>query len=159
MAIGLSREIDLNKLDKLFVRLNNILRSRFKKRPVEPVRILLLFSHCLQNSECPNKIVVNLANCQRCGNCMVKDILEMSERYGIQCAVATGGAMALEKVKTTQVDTIVAVACEKELKEGIKGIFPKPVFAISNLRPKGPCKDCLVELEKVEKVIRFLLKL
>lgn len=140
-------------IDRLFTELNKL---RLKRTKVKPAELLLLFSHCLQNSECPNKIVNDLANCQRCGKCLVKDILELGERTGIKVAVASGGAMALEKVKTIQPRAIVAIACDKELRLGIKGVFPKPVVAIPNIWTKGPCKDCLVEMAAVKKAVARL---
>ncbi len=58
---------------------------------------MLAFSHCLQNSECQQKIVADLANCKRCGKCTVKGILELGEKHRIQCAVASGGGMPLRE--------------------------------------------------------------
>ncbi len=145
-------------MDKIFVRLNNFWRSKVRKKKMPPENVLILFSHCLQNSECPQKIIRDLQLCKRCGKCTIKGLLELSERYGVKCVVASGGVMAMEKVKSGSVKGIVAIACEKELKEGIKGIFPKPVVAVPNLRPKGPCKDCQVELAEVERSIKSLLE-
>lgn len=87
---------------------------------------------------------------------MVKNLLELSERYGIQVAVASGGGMALEQVKNNKIRAIIAIACNKELRAGIRAVFPKPVMAVPNKQPKGPCKDCLVEIEQVEKAVREL---
>lgn len=143
-------------LSNLFVKANNYLRRKFfKKRPAR--KVMLMFSHCLQNSECPNKIVNDLANCKHCGKCSVKNLLELAERYQIKIMVASGGQMALERVKSAQVKTLIAVACERELQAGIKGIFPMPVIAIPNKRPKGPCKDCEVDLAIVESTIREII--
>lgn len=142
--------------DRLFVGLNRLRLRGVKKRKVKPADLLLLFSLCLQRSECPQKIINDLANCKRCGECLVKSLLELSERYGIQIVVASGGAMALEKVRAKNPQAIVAIACEKELRAGIRGVFPKPVVAIPNKRPKGPCKDCVVDLEQVEKAVQEL---
>ena len=66
--------------------------------------------------------------------------------------------MAVERVKEDGVDAVVAVACEKELSQGIKGAFPKAVIAIPNQRPKGPCKDTDVDLAEVRKAIQWLLR-
>lgn len=137
------------KLNNVIIGLNNFLRGR-KQKNLAPGKVMLLFSHCLQNSKCPQKIINNLAECKRCGKCTVKDIIEVSERYGVKCAVASGSEMALEKVNDADVDVIVAIACEKELAGGIKAIFPKKVLAVPNTRPHGPCKDCGVDIKNVE---------
>jgi hypothetical protein len=140
-------------LNSLLVRINNYFRRKFlKRRP--PGEIMLIFPHCLQNSECNNKIVNDLAHCKRCGKCRVKDLLELSERYQIKITVASGGQMALERIKSSGAKALIAVACEKELQAGIKGTFPMPVIAIPNERPKGPCKDCQVDPALVEATIR-----
>jgi hypothetical protein len=88
----------------------------------------------------------------------VKDILELAEEFGVQCAVATGGRLALQRVKEDGVRGVVAVACEKELSQGIRGAFPKAVLAVTNLRPHGPCKDTDVSLLEVRKAIQWLLR-
>ncbi len=143
-------------LSNLFVKTNNYLRRKFlKKRPAREV--MLIFPHCLQNSECPNKIVNDLANCKRCGKCSIKRLLELAEQYQIKIMVASGGQMALERIKSSQAKTLIAIACERELQAGIKGIFPMPVIAIPNQRPKGPCKDCQVDLARVESTIQEII--
>jgi hypothetical protein len=142
--------------DPLFIGLNKLRLGKLKKKKVAPEKLLILFSHCLQNSECPQKIVVSLSNCKRCGKCTVKNILELGEKYKVSCVVASGGGMALEKVKASGARVIIAVACEKELTLGIKGVFPRPVVPITNKRPKGPCKDCEVDTEKIEQALKSI---
>lgn len=142
--------------DSLFVWLNKLRVKGLKKKKIKSADLLLLFSLCLQNSECPQKIINGLKNCKRCGNCVVKDLLELSERCGIQVAVASGGGMALEHVRDKRVKAIVAIACDKELRAGIRGIFPKPVMVVPNRQPKGPCKDCVVDFDRVAKAVQEL---
>ena len=137
------------RLNNIIIDVNNFLRGR-KHKGLAPEKVMLLFSHCLQNSKCPQKIINDLAECKRCGKCTVKDILDISERCGVKCAVASGSEMALEKVNSAKVDVIIAIACEKELAGGIKALFPKKVLAVSNTRPHGPCKDCGVDIKNVE---------
>ncbi len=144
-------------LDRQIVRLNNF-TVRLRRKRAQAAGILLLFPHCLQNSKCPHKITSDLSLCKRCGKCKVKDILELAETLGVQCAVATGGRLALERVKQDGVHAVVAVACEKELSQGVRGAFPKAVIAVENLRPHGPCKDTDVELGEVRKAIEWLLR-
>lgn len=138
---------------KLFNLVTRLRRSRCKAG-----RLLVLFPSCLQRSGCPHKITTDLSNCERCGRCKVKDVLELAEKYGCQCATATGGRLALELTRGDGVDAIVAVACEKELQEGLKAALPKPAVGVINLRPHGPCKDTDVELEEIEQAIRWFLR-
>ena len=95
--------------------------------------------------------------CERCGKCKVKDVLELAEKHEVQCAAVTGGRLAVERVGRDDVHAVVAIACEKEIRDGMKGIFPKPALGVVNLRPNGPCRDTDVDLEEVEKAICWFL--
>ncbi len=132
--------------------------TRLRRSRCEPEELLVLTPTCLQSSECEQKITNDINECRRCGRCKVKDIVELSERYGTRCAVATGGRLALQMALDEGVKAIVAIACEKELQEGMTGVFPKPSLGIINVRPHGPCKDTDVDLEEVEEVIRWFLR-
>ena len=143
-------------VDKALVRLNNLsLRLRSKKCSADA--ILVLIPSCLQSSRCTRKVTIDVANCERCGNCPVGAVAALGDEYGVRVACATGGRLALEMVKDDSVKVVVAIACEKELRAGIIGAFPKPVLAVTNLRPNGPCRDTDVDLDAVREAIeRFL---
>ena len=134
------------------------LTTRLRRSRCKPERLLVLFPSCLQRSECPQKIITDLANCLRCGKCKVKEVLELAEQHGCQCMVATGGRLALEVAKRNRVAAIVAIACEKELQEGMKGTLPKPSIGVINIRPHGPCKDTDVDMGEVERAIEWFLR-
>jgi hypothetical protein len=80
------------------------------------------------------------------------------DRTGVLFHVAGGGRQALTRVRDDDVDAVVAVACERELIQGIFGAFPKPVLAISNTRPQGDCHDTLTEVSEVEAAVRELIR-
>jgi hypothetical protein len=144
-------------IDAKFVSLSNLItRLRVAKCP--PSSLLILFPHCIQYSKCPQKITLDLGECKRCGKCKVKDLIELSEKYGVQIAVATGGRVALQKVKSEEIRGVVAVACEKELRIGLMAALPKAIMAVPNLRPHGYCKDTDVTIEEVEQQIRLFLE-
>ena len=144
-------------MGRRFVKLLNSV-TRLRRSRCKPEELLLLVPACLQSSQCTQKITNDIGECRRCGRCKVKDMIELSEKYGTRCMVATGGRVALEMAKEGGVKAVVAVACEKELQEGMTAVFPKPSLGIVNIRPHGPCKDTDVELEEVEKAIRWLLR-
>ena len=81
----------------------------------------------------------------------------MAERFRIPMVVATGGELAVSRVKDREVRGIIAVACEKELRMGILASLPKPVLGLFNERPNGPCKDTRVDLVEVERAIEWFL--
>ena len=144
-------------IDKQFVSLNNMM-TKLRKKRCPPEGLLLLFPHCIQNSKCKQNIKHDLNECKRCGKCKVKDLLEISEEYGISIAIASGGRIALKRVMAEEVQGVVAIACEKELRTGLMAAMPKAIFAVPNLRPNGYCVDTDVYMDDVLKAIeRFLI--
>lgn len=151
--VGIERE----RIERFFIQLNN----RFLERnslEVSSSEILLLIPHCLQNWDCLHKITGSLSNCRRCGSCMVKDLIELSEKYQVSMEMATGGTLARRAVKEHKPSLIVAVACERDLITGIKDCLPLPVWGILNLRPHGPCKNTSVDLAEVERATTRFMK-
>ncbi|MFH0909985.1 MAG: DUF116 domain-containing protein [Planctomycetota bacterium] len=142
--------------DSLIVKVYNR-ATRFRKVRVRPENLLLLLPHCLQRQNCPHNLLAAVENCERCGRCKMKDLLELAERFGIPCAVVSGGRQAELCVKNPAVQAVLAVACEKELSQGMRAVFPKPGIGVVNLRPHGPCVDTDVDLALVESAIREFL--
>jgi hypothetical protein len=137
-----------------FVAVNNELVLARCRNGRPPHSILLLMPHCLQDKDCQVKITHRVQNCKRCGKCSIKDLLELSEKYGVKMAVATGGTIARRIVIETRPDLIIAVACERDLTSGIQDTTPLPVYGIFNQRPFGPCLNTRVALDRVECVLR-----
>lgn len=144
-------------IDKKFVSLNNMM-TRLRKKKCPPEGLLLLFPHCIQNSNCKQNIKHEINECIRCGKCKVKDLLELSEEYGISIAVASGGRIALKRVMAKEVQGVVAIACEKELRTGLMAAMPKAIYAVPNQRPYGYCVDTDVYMDDVLKAITFFVK-
>ncbi|GAX62722.1 S6 sporozoite-induced protein [Candidatus Scalindua japonica] len=57
-----------------------------------------------------------------------------------------------------EVQGVVAIACEKELRTGLMAAMPKAIYAIPNKRPYGYCVDTDVYMEDVLKAIEFFVK-
>ncbi|MEE9584458.1 MAG: DUF116 domain-containing protein [Candidatus Brocadiales bacterium] len=144
-------------LDSKIVSLSNMIQ-RLKGSKCPPSSLLIMFPHCIQWSKCPQKITLDLNECKRCGKCKVKDLIELSEKYGVQIAVATGGRAALERVKADDIRGVIGIACEKELRIGLMAAFPKAILSVPNLRPHGYCKDTDVTMEDVERQVRGFLE-
>ncbi len=148
--VGLRRD----EVQHAFVSVTNELVLSQCRNGHPPHKILLLMPHCLQNSECDVKITHRVENCKQCGKCPIKDLLEMSVRYGVDLAVATGGTIARRIVLERRPDLIIAVACERDLTSGIQDTTPMPVYGIFNERPFGPCLNTRVAIERVDAVLR-----
>ena len=146
--VGIPKE----KVRQSFVELNNhLIRSNGHR--VRPDKLLILLPHCIQNFDCEIKITGNVRNCKGCGKCEIKDLIELSDRYHLKIAVATGGTLARRIVLENRPEAIVAVACELDLTTGIQDTYPIPVIGILNERPHGPCINTKVDINKVRNAI------
>lgn len=139
-----------------FIEINNQLVLAQHPRAT-PDKLLLLMPHCLQFHECEFRITGNTVHCQRCGQCPITGLVELSEKYGVGLAVATGGTLARRIVVERRPHLIIAVACERDLSSGIQDSYPLPVFGVVNHRPHGPCYDTQVNLERVEEALQTFL--
>jgi hypothetical protein len=144
-------------IDRALLALNN-LAVRLRRTRCKPDQLLILFSRCLQRSGCDRKLTEDLANCQRCGRCPVTRFLDLADKYRVQVFIATGGRQASALAGQPQVKAIVAVACGKELRQGIFASLPKAVLARTITWPFGPCKDTAVEIDAVEEAVRWFLR-
>jgi hypothetical protein len=144
-------------LQRALIRLNNRV-TRWRRVKAPPGRVLLLLAHCLQSSACGRNLTREGGDgCARCGKCPVDALLGVRDRTGVLFHVVGGGRQALARVRDDDVDAVVAVACERELIQGIFGAFPKPVLAIGNTRPQGDCHDTLTDVAEVEAAVRELI--
>ncbi len=141
---------------KQLIRLNNWI-TRLRHVRVTPDQLLLLAPHCLQKHTCERNVTMDVNRCVRCGQCDVGGLLELRDRYQINCCLASGGREAVKAVRDPAIKAVIAVACDKELAEGIRASLPKPVLAITNVIPGKPCFDTRVDLDRVEAGIQSLL--
>lgn len=141
---------------RFIIDLNNKLvkRERHKTK-----RILLLLPHCLQIDECTIRLTHNIYNCERCGRCEIKDLIQIADENHLALFVATGGSLARRIVNEVKPEAVVAVACENDLSSGIVDIYPLPILGITNERPFGPCLNTRVDLAKVKEAIEFFSKI
>ncbi len=154
----LGRFLGINKesVRNSFIKVNNEL-VRSEARRYKPEEVLLLMPHCLQSSKCEMRLTYDVNNCKRCGKCPIKGLLDLSERYGVHLAIATGGTIARRIVVQNRPKMILAVACERDLSSGIQDTYPLPVFGVLNERPHGPCLDTQVSLQRLEKALLLFL--
>ncbi|MBM4285063.1 MAG: DUF116 domain-containing protein [Deltaproteobacteria bacterium] len=155
-GVGKLFGVSKDQVRKSFIEINNQLLLAQHPRAA-PEKVLLLMPHCLQFHECQFRITGNVVHCKRCGKCPIKGLAELSEKYGVGLAVATGGTLARRIVVERRPRLIIAVACERDLTSGIQDSYPLPVFGIINSRPHGPCFDTLVNLDRVEEALQTFL--
>jgi hypothetical protein len=152
-CVGISKE----RVQRSFIAVNNQLVVA-EARLVKPQKLLILLPQCLQNHDCVVRITGNVENCKACGKCKIKNLVELSKKYNVSMAVATGGTLARKIVVDKKPQMIIGVACERDLTSGIQDTYPLPVYGILNKRPHGPCFDTDVDLEAVERGMAAFLK-
>jgi len=151
-ALGIPKE----RIRTSFIKVNNELVQSEQGR-YKPEEILLLMPHCLQRSRCKVRLTYDIKNCKRCGECPISGLIELSERYGVHLAIATGGTIARRIVVQTRPKMIIAVACERDLSSGIQDTYPIPAYGVLNERPHGPCMDTNVNLEHLKRALEMFL--
>ncbi len=149
-AVGVSRE----KMRLSFVKVNNeIVLGKLMREgnKIKASKVLLLLPHCIQNSNCPHRLTLNINLCKRCGQCPMGDILNLRDQWGFNVVIATGGTIARKIVVELKPKLILAVACERDLTSGIQDTYPLLVYGLINQRPFGPCINTLIDIELLEK--------
>jgi len=129
-----------------FIELNN----RMNKVSQTGGKVLVLLPKCFQNSSCKQDLSEDVRNCMRCGKCQIPEVLEKTQRKDITVSVVNGGRLAVEKIRQEKPCTVIAVACEKELTEGIRQTFGINVWAVINIRPEGPCRNTKIKMKDFE---------
>ncbi len=157
IQLGKMLKIAQDKIQRSFIELNNHLVC-IRNMKVHPSQLLILLPHCLQLSNCPHRITMNINNCQDCGRCKIGPLLELAGEYGFNVKVVTGGTLARKEIESIKPKAIIAVACERDLSSGILEASPLPVLGISNQRPQGPCFNTQVDLKIVEEAVKFFIK-
>lgn len=140
-----------------YINFNNIIvKSNIKK--YSSGNVLVLLPHCMQNSLCKIKITNHIDNCQKCFKCSIGYIIEIVKNYELySVAVATGGSSARNIVYSTKPKLIIAVACERDLANGIADVKHIPTIGILNKRPNGPCIDTCVDMEELKQVLEYVI--
>lgn len=157
VLLGRLLRISKSKIRESFVHVNNSFIKTLDKK-FKPSEILLLLPHCLQNTDCGIRITVDVTKCIRCGKCDIGALVEMAKDYKIPVAIATGGTLARRIIVKNKPKFIIAVACERDLVDGLNDVFPIPVYGVLNQRPEGPCINTRVDVNKIRKALDKIIK-
>lgn len=156
LTVGKLLGISKDAVKGSFIQVNNAL-VRSLRGKIDNRRVLLLLPHCLQNYTCIYKVTSTMENCRRCGQCVVGSLAKLAEKHGVVVSIATGGTLARRVIVETRPTAIVGVACETDLTSGIQDAYPIPVLGVLNQRPEGPCRNTIVDLDKVEEALLFFI--
>ncbi|MGM0365310.1 MAG: DUF116 domain-containing protein [Actinomycetota bacterium] len=138
-----------------------------KMSEIKPADRVLLISHCLRPSElCEAKMSKKGLNCRdECpSRCVIGRLRILAQRLGYKgVCIAPGGSMAIKFIKEKEPRGIVAIACHKELEEGVcavrdiagkSGTTELPVILAVPLTKDG-CVDTEVNEDIAERIIRL----
>lgn len=138
------------------------MNSKVKKlAQIDPSKRILLLPHCLrQSNTCIAKYNGQGLQCEECNpECAVNCLRTAAIKNGYKgVCVAPGGRLAVRFVKESFPEAVVAVACQKELEEGVHGLREltgqdnKLLIVIIPLLKDG-CVDTVVDTEKALKVV------
>ena len=156
LFIGRLLGVEKEKILKSFISVNNYIVA--SKRILPGEKILMLLPHCLQNSDCPFKITIDINNCKNCGKCPIGQLRELADKYNAVLKVATGGTLARKWIEEVRPLAVIAVACERDLASGIHDTGGLPVVGVLNSRPNGHCFNTNVCLEQVDQAFRTIIQ-
>ncbi len=124
-------------------------------------RRILLLPHCLRHSDiCQAKYSKLGLECAECNSeCAINRLRDAALRLGYKgVCVAPGGRLAVNYIRQTRPDGIVAIACQKELDEGVGSVNDlggdnyHPAVVVISLTRDG-CVDTEVDLEPALKIV------
>ncbi|HEY82755.1 MAG TPA: DUF116 domain-containing protein [Dehalococcoidia bacterium] len=96
-----------------------------KLAQIDPSQRILLLPHCLRRVDtCQAKYTKQGLQCVECNpDCTINRLRQAALKLGYKgVCIAPGGQLALRYVKETSPKGIVAVACTKELEEGVHSV-------------------------------------
>ncbi len=135
--------------------MNKAESARKKLARVPAAERVLLLPHCLrQSNSCHGKYDKLGLQCQECNpDCAVNRLRAAAISRGyLGVCVAPGGRLAVTYIENTRPKAIVAIACAKELAEGVQNVkglagqTAKPIIVIVPLVKDG-CVDTEVDVD------------
>lgn len=122
----MNKKVVYNELDPESASIfDKVLTEEERFSLVHPSQRVLLISHCLRNSKiCKAISEEDGLKCLSCDpSCQVNAIQKKAKELNYKgICIAPGGSMALRFVKNNRPHAIAAVACMKELEEGIESV-------------------------------------
>jgi uncharacterized protein len=93
--------------------------------------------------------------------CLRSDVRESLQRiaaeHGARFAIAGGGGQAREHIERVRPAGVLAVACERDLVEGVRTVAPRlAVLSLPNRRPEGPCRNSEIDLAEARRLLALL---
>ncbi|NTV53662.1 MAG: DUF116 domain-containing protein [Candidatus Firestonebacteria bacterium] len=96
--------------------------------------------------------------------CLSREVFQalgaLKAHYGFTQMIVTGGTEARRAIGKLRPQGVLAVACERDLLAGVNDVKGRvPILAFANRRPEGPCRNTVVDMQKIENGIKLFLGL
>ncbi len=127
--------------------------SRFENTPVNQ-RVIFL-PQCLRSLECKAKTTEDGIICISCGKCNIGPFKKEAEKAGYKVFIAPGSSLIKNILKKYKFKAVLGVACEPELKEGIKMMKKHNIAVLTVTLLKDGCVNTQVDWEKVKEALHF----
>ena len=93
--------------------------------------------------------------------CLRRDIRTslqaLAGEFGAHCETVGGGEQARDTIARLRPAGVLAVACERDLVEGVRGVAPRvTVLSLPNRRPDGPCRNSEIDLAEARRLLARL---
>jgi hypothetical protein len=137
--LGRKFGVSYDQMGNSFIRVSNSL-IRSTKRNIANPKILILLPRCLTKS-------------------LQDKIKQLAKNYNCLIFTVPGGSLARKIIARERPKAVIGVACERDLISGIRDVHNIPVIGIPNTRPEGPCKNTLVDFNKIEDAIHYFLNM
>ena len=125
--------------------------SLFENTPVSQKVIFL--PQCLRSTECKAKTTEDGIICVNCGKCGIGPFKKEAESIGYKIFIAPGSSLIKNILKKYKFKAALGVACEPELKEGIKMMKKNNIAVLTVTLLKDGCVNTEVDWEKVRQVL------
>jgi uncharacterized protein len=138
LKLGNQLGVSMDRITNSFVKVRNaVLRTNV--RTVRPDQLLILLPRCLQAP-------------------LQKELSNFADKEGIHIATVPGGEKARQLVMDLHPHAVIGVACERDLLGGIRDVSDKiQVIGIPNIRPEGPCKNTMIDLNELKNAVQTFL--
>lgn len=117
-------------------------------------RRLLLLPKCLSHSaKCEAEMDEFGLLCHRCGRCVIPDLEQKAEEFGVMSMVAEGFTSVVELIKNRVVDCVIGVSCLNSLEKAFPLLISHAVPGVAVPLNFDGCKDTEVDVSHVMQLL------
>lgn len=140
LSLGKKFGVSYDRMGNSFIKVSNSLIWTTRRNITQSGKVLILIPRCLTRT-------------------LQKQIQTIAQKYNCLIFTVPGGELARKIIDREKPNAIIGVACERDLMSGIRDVNRIPVIGIPNKRPEGPCKNTIVDYQKIEDAICYFLNI